>query len=66
DNILRLILDGKWHDTAEIALALQISPQKVDKIIQLFREFNFIQHENFKIRISPDVRKLLVHLEEEL
>lgn len=64
DSMLRLISDGKWHDTTEIALTLQINPQKLEKIIQLFEEFNFIQHENFKVRISPDAKNLLESLEE--
>jgi len=66
DNVLLLIIDEKWHNLTEIAHTLKITHQKLEKIIELLKEFSFIQHEKTRIRISPDIKELIESLEKEL
>lgn len=59
DEVLQFINDGEWYSLDEIAQVLKINPQKLDIMIDLLKEFDFIQLENNKVRILADIRKLM-------
>ncbi|MGB9613735.1 MAG: hypothetical protein ACPL4K_06155 [Candidatus Margulisiibacteriota bacterium] len=59
DDLLRLLLDGKWHTYTEIAQKLNINHQKLENIIELLKEFDFIQQKENMARILPDTEKLV-------
>lgn len=59
DEVLTLLLDGKWHGIPIIAGILGIKKDKLRRMLQLLEEFNFIESENEKIRISHDTKKFI-------
>ncbi len=59
DEVLTLLLDGKWHDIPTIAGILGIKKDKLRRILQLLEKFNFIESENEKTRISHDTKKFI-------
>jgi predicted transcriptional regulator len=66
DNVLVLLSDGEWHSLSEIAYTLQIDYQKLEKIVELLKEFNLIQHDKLKVRIDPHTKKFLESIQKEL
>jgi hypothetical protein len=66
DNVLVLLLDGEWHGLPEIAHSLQIDYQKLEKIVELLKEFDFIQHDKLKVCIDPHTKKFLESIQEDL
>jgi len=59
DEVLTLLLDGKWHSIPIIAGILGIKEDKLRRMLQLLEEFNFIESENEKIRISLETKKFI-------
>lgn len=59
DEVLSFLLDGTWRDLLEITQTLQIDYQKLEKIVKLLTEFNFIQTNESKVRITPDTKMFL-------
>jgi len=59
DEALVFLLDGEWHGLSEMSHVLQIECQKLEKILELLKEFNFIQTKELKVRITFDVKKFI-------
>jgi biotin operon repressor len=59
DNLLLLLLDGEWHSLPEIAQSLQIDYQKLEEIVELLRDFDFLQQKKLKVRIEPNTKKFM-------
>ena len=59
DDVLVFLSDGVWHDLFEITYAMQIDNQKLEKIVRLLTEFNFIQISEHKVRVTFDTKKFL-------
>jgi biotin operon repressor len=59
DNLLLLLLDGEWHSLPEIAHSLQIDYQKLEEIVELLRDFDFLQQKKLKVRIEPNTKKFM-------
>jgi len=59
EKVLVLLLDGTWHDLAEVASSLQIDHHKLDKIVKLLIEFDFIETKATQVRIESDTKAFL-------
>jgi uncharacterized protein YlbG (UPF0298 family) len=66
DIVLVLLLDGEWHSLSEMVRILQINYQKLEKIVELLKEFDFIQHDKLKVCIDPHTKKFLESIQEDL
>lgn len=62
DELMRFLSDGKWHTYTEIAQKLKINHQKLEKIVELLREFDFIQQKGNRVQITPNTKKLIKSL----
>ena len=59
DRVLWLLLDGKWHTLNKVSEAIQIDMAKLEKIATFLEEFNFIEFNAPRVRITPETKKLL-------
>jgi len=59
EKVLVFLLDGTWHDLAEVASNLQIDHHKLDKIVKLLIEFDFIETKSTQVRIESDTKAFL-------
>jgi transcription initiation factor IIE alpha subunit len=59
DKLLDLLLDGEWHNIKELVEKMKIESEKLEKIIELLQNFNFLKYKNSKVRISADVKELI-------
>lgn len=59
DQVLWLLLDGKWHTLNRVAQAVQVDMGKLEKIITLLEEFKFIEFNASRVRITLETKKLL-------
>jgi predicted transcriptional regulator len=60
--ILELLSDGKWHGIDELLVTVKLTEQKFRKVTEFLDKYGFIEfdHENRKVKINRDFRKLLV------
>lgn len=66
DELLRFLLDGKWHGYTEIVQKLNIDSQKLEKIVDLLREFDFVKRKGNMVQILPDTKKLVKSLKQKM
>jgi 3-hydroxyisobutyrate dehydrogenase-like beta-hydroxyacid dehydrogenase len=66
DEVLAGISDGAWHNSLEIANTLKIDYSKLEKIVNLLKEFSLIQKKGHKIRIDLETKKLLKSVTKDL
>lgn len=66
DNVLLLLIDGKWHNLIEVARMLGLTHENLEKTVELLKEFNFIYYKKNMIRISSDVKELMESLSREV
>lgn len=59
DRMLWLLLDGKWHTLNNLSEALQTDIAKLEKIATFLQEFNFIEFNPPRVRITPETKKFL-------
>ena len=59
NEALTTLLDGAWHDQSEITNRLQIDRERLRVIVQFLGEFNLIQVQEAKVRISADTKAFL-------
>lgn len=62
--ILELLNDGKWHDTEEMQLRLELSEREFGEIEAFLAEYDFIKADpkNRRVKITRDFRKLLAQV----
>lgn len=58
--ILELLNDGKWHDTEEIQLRLELSEREFGEIEAFLAKYDFIKADpkNRRVKITRDFRRL--------
>jgi len=64
DEVLSFLLDGEWHTLIEIAQALQMDCQKLEKIVTFLADFDLILINIPNVRITFDTKKFLESLRE--
>lgn len=64
DEVLSFLLDGEWHNLNEVAEALQIDCRKLEIILTFLAEFNLIQLDLSRVRITFEMKKFLKSLSE--
>jgi predicted transcriptional regulator len=60
--ILELLSDGNWHGIDELLVKVKLNEQKFREVTEFLDKYSFIEfdHENRKVKINRDFRKLLV------
>jgi predicted transcriptional regulator len=60
--ILELLSDGNWHGIDELLVKVKLNEQKFREVTEFLDKYGFIEfdHENRKVKINRDFRKLLV------
>ena len=60
--ILELLSDGNWHGIEELLVKVKLNEQKFREVTEFLDKYGFIEfdHENRKVKINRDFRKLLV------
>jgi predicted transcriptional regulator len=60
--ILELLSDGNWHGIDELLVKVKLNEQKLREVTEFLDKYGFIEfdHENRKVKINRDFRKLLV------
>jgi predicted transcriptional regulator len=60
--ILELLSYGKCHGIDELLVTVKLTEQKFRKVTEFLDKYGFIEfdHENRKVKINRDFRKLLV------
>jgi predicted transcriptional regulator len=60
--ILELLIDGNWHGIDELLVKVKLNEQKFREVTEFLDKYGFIEfdHENRKVKINRDFRKLLV------
>jgi len=66
DGVLMFLLDGTWHDLIEVSNILQINYEKLEKIVKLLTEFNFIEISEHNVRVTVDTKKFLKSIKQDL
>jgi len=58
--ILELLNDGKWHDTEEMQLRLELSEREFGEIEAFLAKYDFIKADpkNRRVKITRDFRRL--------
>jgi DNA-binding IclR family transcriptional regulator len=59
DQLIAYILNKDWLSLTEIANALNIDYVSLIKIVHLLEEFRFVEVNDQRIRVRPDVKRLL-------
>jgi len=59
DNIMALIHDSQWHGMDEIHREFPIPEEKLDKVLCFLQDYDFINKENQKLKITPAGLKFL-------
>jgi len=59
--ILELLNDGKWHDTEEMQLRLELNEREFGEIEAFLAKYDFIKADpkNRRVKITRDFRRLL-------
>jgi predicted transcriptional regulator len=60
--ILELLSDGNWHGIDDLLVKVKLNEQKFREVTEFLDKYGFIEfdHENRKVKINRDFRKLLV------
>jgi DNA-binding IclR family transcriptional regulator len=60
--ILELLSDGKWHEIDELLVRVKLTEQKFRQVTEFLDKYGFVEfdHENRKVKINKDFRKLLI------
>ena len=60
--ILELLSDGKWHEIDELLVRVKLTEQKFHDVTEFLDKYGFVEfdHENRKVKINKDFRKLLL------
>ena len=60
--ILELLSDGKWHEIDELLVRVKLSEQKFREVTEFLDKYGFVEfdHENQKVKVNKDFRKLLL------
>jgi DNA-binding IclR family transcriptional regulator len=60
--ILELLSDGKWHGIDELLVSVKLSEQKFREVTEFLDKYGFVEfdHENRKVKVNKDFRKLLL------
>jgi ribonuclease PH len=59
---LTMLSDGNWHQIEKMQNELKLSPEQIQKILELLEEYNFATVDKVKkeVKINPDFQKLLI------
>ncbi len=59
--ILDILSDGKWHETEELLLRLELNEHKLQEVTTFLNNYDFVKidKKNRKVRINKDFQKLL-------
>jgi predicted transcriptional regulator len=60
--ILELLSDGKWHEIDELLVSVKLTEQKFRQVTEFLDKYGFVEfdHENRKVKVNKDFRKLLI------
>ena len=60
--ILELLSDGKWHEIDELLVEVRLTEQKFREVTEFLDKYGFVEfdHENRKVKVNKDFRKLLL------
>ena len=60
--ILELLSDGKWHELDELLVRVKLTEQKFREVTEFLDKYGFVEfdHENRKVKVNKDFRKLLI------
>ena len=59
---MELLSDGKWHEIDELLVRVKLTEQKFRQVTEFLDKYGFVEfdHENRKVKINKDFRKLLI------
>jgi DNA-binding IclR family transcriptional regulator len=59
--ILDILSDGKWHETEELLLRLELNEQKLQEVTTFLNNYDFVKvdRKSGKVKINKDFQKLL-------
>jgi len=55
DRTITLLSDFEWHNIYDVAKTLQISLDKLGKILAFLKKYDFVLTENSEIKLNPNV-----------
>ena len=61
---LELLRDGKWHQTEELMLSLNLNKDKIQELTSFLNAYNLatVDGKNGRLRINSDLKKLLTRI----
>lgn len=61
---LELLRDGKWHQTEELMLSLNLNKDKIRELTSFFNAYNLakVDGKNGRVRINSDLKKFLTRI----
>ena len=66
DEILMLLKNNKWHDLREITEKVEVSIDKLERILSFLSEYDFIQLDlkQKKVKLKPHLFKFLTEIQQ--
>ena len=61
ENFLNLLMDGDWHEVAEVAKLVRLTDEQTVMIARFFSQYNFLSFvEEKRMKIDTTLKELLV------
>lgn len=62
DEVVELLKDGEWHSLNQIEKKLNLTKNRMEKIVQLLCQLDFIALNDKleKVAIDPDLREIVI------
>jgi len=60
DDVLELLMDGKWHSFEELREQLQLKNGTLESMVSFLSEYGFVKldEKKMKVRIDEDIKQL--------
>ena len=60
DDVLELLMDGKWHSFEELREQLQLKNGTLESMVSFLSEYGFVKvdEKTMKVRIDEDIKQL--------
>ncbi|NIN52137.1 MAG: hypothetical protein GTN80_04290 [Nitrososphaeria archaeon] len=59
DEVVDTLVNGEPYVSSDLAKILNLREEKIKEILKFLTEFEFVKIINNKVRIDPDLRKVL-------